>query len=100
MHRSLPRKIDVRAVDGQRVGHLTYGGSVRKRRPDQGDLLDRYSDYLRLLARLQIGPLLRGKLDPADVAQETLMLAYQKLGQYRGQPEGPRRRGYLSKLDR
>jgi RNA polymerase sigma-70 factor (ECF subfamily) len=42
---------------------------------------------LRLLARLQIGRLLRSKLDPADVAQETLLRAYQKWDQYRGQTD-------------
>jgi RNA polymerase sigma-70 factor (ECF subfamily) len=60
---------------------------VRPHSEDPGSLLDRFSDYLRLLARLQIGPLLRSKIDPSDVAQETLMLAYQKLDQYRGKSD-------------
>jgi RNA polymerase sigma-70 factor (ECF subfamily) len=60
---------------------------VRPQRQDPGPLLDRYSEYLRLLARLQLSPLLRSKLDPADVAQETLLLAYQKLNQFRGQTD-------------
>jgi RNA polymerase sigma-70 factor (ECF subfamily) len=56
-----------------------------KRASDPGESLDRFRDYLRLLARLQLPARLQGKLDPSDVVQQTLLRAYQGLGEFRGQ---------------
>jgi RNA polymerase sigma-70 factor (ECF subfamily) len=53
----------------------------------QGGWLGRYTDYLRLLARLHLDPRLHGKVDPSDVVQETMLKAQQCLDQFRGTTE-------------
>jgi RNA polymerase sigma-70 factor (ECF subfamily) len=52
-----------------------------------GDLLSSYDHYLTLLARVQIGRRLRGKVDPADVVQETFLEAHRQFARFRGRTE-------------
>src|SRR5437867_1737260 len=53
-----------------------------------GQLLEAYRSYLAILARLQIGRRLQGKLDPADVVQETFLQAHRSFAQFQGTTEG------------
>src|SRR5438309_2896322 len=52
-----------------------------------GQLLARYGNYLLLLARVQIGRRLQGKVDPADVVQETFLGASRDFPKFRGTTE-------------
>src|SRR4051794_29250231 len=61
------------------------------RAPDgfaRGRLLELYRNYLTLLARLQIGRRLQGKVDAADLVQETFLKAHRDFATFRGRTEG------------
>jgi RNA polymerase sigma-70 factor (ECF subfamily) len=47
--------------------------------------LEDFRDYLHLVARLQLGPDLRGKVDPSDLVQQTLLKAHERQEQFRGE---------------
>ena len=52
-----------------------------------GRSLEGYRDYLRLLARLQVGTLLHSKLDASDIVQQTMLQAFENQERFRGQTE-------------
>lgn len=53
-----------------------------------GQLLEHFRRYLALLARVQIGQRLQGKVDASDVVQETFLEAHRHFPQFRGRSEG------------
>src|SRR5262245_13977230 len=56
---------------------------------DQGrQRLERFRPYLRLLARLQMGPRLRNRLDESDVVQTALLQACAARDQFHGTTDG------------
>ena len=52
-----------------------------------GLLLEKYRNYLGLLARVQISRRLQSKVDPADLVQDTFLNAHRHFGQFRGTTE-------------
>ena len=52
-----------------------------------GRLLESYSNYLTLLARVQIGRRIQGKVDAGDVVQETYLEIHRQFPQFRGTTE-------------
>jgi RNA polymerase sigma-70 factor (ECF subfamily) len=55
--------------------------------PALGTLLELYRAYLLLLARLQVGRRIQGKVDPADLVQETFLAAHRAFGRFAGRSE-------------
>jgi RNA polymerase sigma-70 factor (ECF subfamily) len=55
--------------------------------PAFGRLLGRYANYLTLLARVEVGRRMQGKLDPADLVQETFLEAHRHFAAFRGTTE-------------
>ena len=53
-----------------------------------GQLLAQYQNYLRLLARIEIGRRLQGKVDASDVVQETFLEAHRHFPNFQGHASG------------
>lgn len=52
-----------------------------------GRLLRMYGEYLKLLARVQIGRRLQGKVDASDLVQETFLDAHRQMPNFKGGTE-------------
>jgi RNA polymerase sigma-70 factor (ECF subfamily) len=52
-----------------------------------GELLQRYDNYLKVLARVGIDQRLQGKVDPSDLVQETYLEAHRDFANFRGSGE-------------
>jgi RNA polymerase sigma-70 factor (ECF subfamily) len=70
--------------DPEQLLRLAQGGD----NPALGQLLELYRNYLLLLARMQIGRRLQGKVDAADLVQETFLAAHRDFARFRGTTEG------------
>ncbi len=53
-----------------------------------GQLMELYRDYLRLLARIEIGKKLQGKVDASDLVQEVFLDAHRQFPSFHGEAEG------------
>ncbi len=53
-----------------------------------GRLLEAYHQFLTLMARLQVGRRLQGKVDASDLVQETFLEAHRDFPRFRGRSEG------------
>lgn len=62
-----------------------------------GRLLARYANYLTLLARVEVGRRLQGKLDPSDLVQDTFLEAHRHFPAFRGGSE-PEFVGWLRRI--
>ena len=51
------------------------------------DSLEKCRQYLQLLDRLHLDQRLQGKLDPADLVQQTLLKAHENIRQFRGRSD-------------
>jgi RNA polymerase sigma-70 factor (ECF subfamily) len=85
---SIDQKNACRAVDGPVPSVYFSGDPMPQGAEPSARNWEGYRDYLHLLARLQLDPRLRGKLDPSDVVQQTLVKAHQNRGQFRGRTAG------------
>ncbi len=58
--------------------------------PDRGKLEERLGDfrsYLRVLAGMQLDPMLKKRVDPSDIVQQTLLQAHRAVDQFRGKSD-------------
>src|SRR3954468_22954543 len=60
---------------------------MTREREGTGPKVDQFRGQLRLLARVELDARLRGKVDPSDLVQQTLLEAHQALDQFRGTTE-------------
>jgi RNA polymerase sigma-70 factor, ECF subfamily len=67
---------------GQIIHDVRMGGGEAL-----GSLLELYRNYLRLLARIEIGRRLQGKLDASDLVQETFLEAHRNFPAFQGTDE-------------
>lgn len=55
--------------------------------PTESLALERFRDYMKLLATVYLGPQAKSKVDASDVVQQALLTAHSKRSQFRGETE-------------
>src|SRR5262249_21270614 len=79
------RKILVRrAYAAAGRAFLSWGPSMASPGDGRAERLERFRAYLLLLARLQLDPRLRTRIDPSDLAQQSLIQAHRAFDQFQG----------------
>ena len=61
--------------------------AISARGEQLGQLLELYRNYLRLLARVEIGRRLQAKVDASDLVQEAMLEAHKNFTSFRGASE-------------
>lgn len=51
------------------------------------DRFGEFRSYLRVLAGMQLNPMLKSRVDPSDIVQQTLLQAHRAVDQYRGKTD-------------
>jgi RNA polymerase sigma-70 factor (ECF subfamily) len=75
--------------NGQDSGFQRLVAAARRGEADAlGRLVEPYRNYLRLLARLEVGRRLQTKLDASDLVQETFLQAQRAFPDFRGASQG------------
>ena len=65
-------------------------GSNQPGKQTEGDSLEGFRSYLRLLANMQLDRRLRGKLDASDIVQQTMLQAHKARHQFQGENDKQR----------
>ena len=66
---------------------MAIGEDVQEDENGPGTEIERYRNYLRFLARVQLGGRVSAKVDPSDVVQQSLLQAHQARNEFRGATE-------------
>jgi RNA polymerase sigma-70 factor (ECF subfamily) len=79
-----------RRLTNSRASECRFGRVLIMSTPSDADPCSpqRYRQYLLMLARVQVDADLHGKLDPSDLVQQTLLEAFEKRDQFRGETSG------------
>jgi RNA polymerase sigma-70 factor, ECF subfamily len=64
-----------------------HSDSISDAPPSAPAEIERYRSYLRVLAEIELSPRLRGKVDPSDIVQQSLLEAHQALAAFKGRTE-------------